>query len=213
MKKYDTVLFDMDGTLCNTKSGIKNTIKKVLLEYGVDDFSLSENEYIGPPLLDVFFKLLGDWDKAKEALSQYRSCYKVSGVYENELYEGMYDLIVKLKENNFKIALASLKPEVFCVEILKQHNIIGFFDFISCATLDGKIGDKAKIIDIAINGLKAKREKAVMVGDTVFDLIGARENNIDAIFASYGFGDEGNLGGEKAVLYAKSVDEIRDFLL
>lgn len=206
---YQTVLFDLDGTLTNPELGITTCVAYALEKFGiqVQDRKLLR-PFIGPPLIPSFQKFYGlTEEEAKQALAYYRERFSVKGLYENEVYEGVENLLRALKAQGKTVILATSKPEQYAIEILKHFHLYPYFDFISGATMDGRRGEKGDVIAHALKSGHAE-SKAVMVGDRSYDVIGARENGLDSIGVLYGFGDHGELTQAGATYLAETVEDI-----
>ena len=128
---YQYILFDLDGTLTDPGLGITNSVMHALKKFGIDiPDRAALYKFIGPPLQESFEKYYGfSNEKSELAIQYYREYFKVSGLYENEVYDGIEELLKNLKAQNKSVILATSKPEVFAVEILKhfEHNFKFFF--------------------------------------------------------------------------------------
>ena len=190
MFKY--YFFDLDGTLTDPGIGITNSVMHALKAYGisVEDRSTLYS-FIGPPLKDSFMKYYGfSEDKASEAISYYREYFSTRGLFENEMYEGIPDILCKLKSRGIKLILATSKPDEFSIRILKHFGLLEYFDFIAAATMDEKRTSKAEVITYAIESLDIKdRNEVLMIGDREHDIKGAKANNIMSAGVLYGYGD------------------------
>lgn len=190
MFKY--YFFDLDGTLTDPGIGITNSVMHALKAYGisVEDRSTLYS-FIGPPLKDSFMKYYGfSEDKASEAISYYREYFSTRGLFENEMYEGIPDILCKLKSRGIKLTLATSKPDEFSIRILKHFGLLEYFDFIAAATMDEKRTSKAEVITYAIESLDIKdRSEVLMIGDREHDIKGAKANNIMSAGVLYGYGD------------------------
>lgn len=202
MKKiYEYVLFDLDGTLVNSSEGITKAVQHALKYFNIDVKNQEELEcFIGPSLKDSFMKYYNfSEEDSLLAIEKYREYYSVKGVKENTLYEGMEETLAHLKDNGKKLVVATSKPEKFTNEILKMHNILKYFDFVSGATMDGTRSNKEDIIKYAIDNLDIKDvSKCIMVGDKNIDVVGARKNNMDSILVTYGFATKDEIKEAKA---------------
>ena len=190
MFKY--YFFDLDGTLTDPGIGITNSVMHALKAYGisVEDRSTLYS-FIGPPLKDSFMKYYGfSEDKASGAISYYREYFSTRGLFENEMYEGIPDILCKLKSRGIKLILATSKPDEFSIRILKHFGLLEYFDFIAAATMDEKRTSKAEVITYAIESLDIKdRSEVLMIGDREHDIKGAKANNIMSAGVLYGYGD------------------------
>ena len=206
---YQTVLFDLDGTLTNPELGITTCVAYALEKFGiqVQDRKLLR-PFIGPPLIPAFQKFYGLPEAdAKQALAYYRERFSVKGLYENEVYDGVENLLRELKAQGKTVVLATSKPETFASEILKHFHLYAYFDFIAGATMDGSRGEKGDVIAYALQSGHVAG-KAVMVGDRNYDIIGAKENGLDSIGVLYGFGGREELTDAGATYLAETVEDI-----
>ncbi len=189
---YDIVLLDMDGTVADTGLGITNAVMYSLNKLGIMETDRSKfYKFIGPPLVESYSEYYGlDEEKTNLAIEYYREYYREKGIFENNLYDGIKETIIELKNRGKKVLLATSKPEVFSLDILKQHDIYKYFDFCSCATLDGTRKQKVDIINYAFEqtGI-TDRDKALMVGDRKHDIIGAKKAGIKVAAVLFGFGN------------------------
>lgn len=210
------VLFDLDGTLTDSREGIINGFEHALNHFGieVEDRKYLER-FIGPSLADSFkneYKF--NEQQVKIAIGKYREYYSEKGLKENKLYDGIKELIIELASKNINVILATSKPQVFSEKILENFEIKQYFKFISGATLDGSRVEKGDVIKYAIDNIETiNLEECIMVGDRKFDINGARENHIKSIGVTYGFGTEEELEEAGADYIAHNAEELRNILL
>ena len=135
--KFNTVLFDLDGTLTDSFPGIADCVEYALSRFGIKvENRASLSVFVGPPLLYSFKKFYGFSESdARRAVEYYRQLFRESGIYNNTLYDGVVELLSSLKESGVKLLVATSKPEVFARRILARHEIDGLFGFIGGATL------------------------------------------------------------------------------
>ena len=207
---YQNVLFDLDGTLTDPAEGILNSIRHSLTYYPeitVPETAILE-KFIGPPLWESYVKYCGmDKTTAEEAVEHYREYFRPTGIFENKLYDGIPELLAALKEKGVNIRLATSKPQVFAERILEHFGISEYFTSVQGSKLDGSIVNKEDIIRLVITeneGITASN--TVMVGDTAFDIIGAKKNGIPAIGVAYGYGTKAELAAAEANMITKSVE-------
>lgn len=216
MKKYNTVLFDLDGTLTDPAVGITNSVMHALNKYGITvDDRRELYKFIGPPLHESFEKFYGFSRKeALQAVEYYREYYKDKGIYENVVYDGVETMLKSLYESGKKIILATSKPEIFAKEILRHFNLEKYFYYSAGANLDGSRTDKAEVIEYALcEGKVEDKSAAVMVGDREHDIIGANKNGIDSIGVLFGYGDRAELEAAGADYIAETVENLTEILL
>jgi len=217
MEKYDTVLFDLDGTLTDPGEGITNSVAYALNKYGIDVEDKRElYKFIGPPLCDSFADFYGfSEEKAREAIEVYREYYRDKGINECTLYKGIDELLFALKNAGFKIALATSKPELFAHSVLQNHNIDKYFDFIGGATMDEKTrSTKEQVIEYVLASINARdTSKIIMIGDRCFDINGAKAFNLDSIGVTFGYGSYEELRNAGATYIVNSAKEIENLLI
>lgn len=203
MKNYDVILFDLDGTLTDPELGITTCVQYALKHFGIDvEDRSSLRSFIGPPLLDSFMKVYGfDRQQAEEAVAKYRERFSTVGLFENKVYPGIDRLLDKLKQQGKILATASSKPEKYVLQILEHFGLDGYFDEIAGAelSLSGR-NSKEDVLRYVLDRLGVEdRSTAVLIGDTRFDVQGAKAVGIDCIGVTYGFGEAGELRGAVAV--------------
>ena len=135
--RYDTVLFDLDGTLTDPGEGITNSVAYALAQFGIENTDRTQlYKFIGPPLKESFMKYYGfSAEKAEEAVAQYRVYFAPKGMLENKVYPGIPQLLEELRASGRKLLLATSKPEVFAVKILEHFGLLQYFDIAAGATL------------------------------------------------------------------------------
>lgn len=214
-KSYDIILFDLDGTLTNSKEGITKSVQYALSKFDIHEEDLDKLEpFIGPPLIESFQKFYGfDTKKANQAVGYYREYFAETGIFENKLYSGISKLLAELKENKKRLVIATSKPTVFTEKILKYFDIYSYFELIVGSNLDGTRSTKSEVIEYALSKLEGvKNEDIVMVGDRSYDIKGAAINKIDSIAVTYGFGSQEEIRYAKPNYIVDSVEELKNLL-
>lgn len=215
---FDCILFDLDGTVTDPFEGITNCVKYALESLGVKVPDVSALScFIGPPLFDQFKAFAGfDGDKALEAVKKYRERYAVTGWKECTLTPGTEELLKNLKESGKTTALATCKPEKFAKMILEYFDIAKYFDFIGGAELDTKgRNSKKDVIEYVLDNLhltESDKSRTVIVGDTFYDIKGAKAAGISSIGVLFGYGTRSELEEHGADFIAESMNEINDLL-
>ena len=211
---YKVILFDLDGTLTDPGLGITNSVAYALRHYGIEPESReSLYPFIGPPLADSFIRYYGFTpEKAMEAISVYREYFRDKGLYENEVYEGVRELLENIKASGRKIVLATSKPEEFSVRILEHFDLMKYFDVVAGASMDEKRNKKGDVIAYAMEKGGFTNEDAVMIGDREHDIFGAKENGLDSIGVLFGYGSREELENAGADYIAGTVKDIIKFI-
>ena len=211
MCKYDLVLMDLDGTLTDPGLGITNSVAHALEKRNIkvsDRTALYK--FIGPPLQDSFEQFYGfSQDECMAAIEDYREYFSDKGIFENELYDGIEELLQSLKAAGKKVVLATSKPEEFAIKILKYFQIDSYFDFIAGATMDGTRSRKVDVIRYALEQLGITNlSTTVMIGDRKYDILGAADAGIDSIGVLYGYGNYQELEAAGATYIVEKVTDI-----
>ena len=198
-----TILFDLDGTLTDSAEGIINCATLGLEHFGLPVPNRKAMEvFIGPPLHEIFVKFGVPADRADEAVAVYRSRYNTVGKFENAPYPGVIELLQTLKAHGHTLLVATSKPEGLAVEIMEKFELAQYFDRICGASLDRSRSSKEDVIAylLAENG---RADNMVMVGDTIYDIIGATAHGISAIGVDWGYGESEDMvkAGAKAIAY------------
>ena len=191
--------FDLDGTLTDPFVGISRCIGYALDRLGVPLPSDEDlRTYIGPPLLETFTELVGR-NSTRHALELYRERFGDIGWQENEPYEGIHETLQSLREDAV-LYVATSKPRVYAERIIEHFGMSASFDTVYGAELDGTRGDKSELLAYAL-AEKTGHGRAVMIGDRRHDMIGARNNNMGAVGAAWGYGsvEELELAGAERI--------------
>jgi phosphoglycolate phosphatase len=202
-RKRGNILFDLDGTLTDNQIGIFRCIRYALKELGVPLEETADLRWcVGPPLQISLTRLVGgDPALGKRALDLYRRRYQEAGIFENRLYDGIIESLESL-QSSFDLYVATSKPTVYALQILRHFKINSLFKAIHGSELDGTNTDKGDLIGFVLN-----REKLTaltfMVGDREQDVIGAHKNKIEVVGVAWGFGTEEELrkAGASTVLH------------
>lgn len=206
------ILFDLDGTLTDSGEGVINCVMLALEHYGIATENKDALRYfVGPPLRESFLKAGVPEDKIEEAIAIYRSRYIPIGIFENHPYEGIQELLAELKQRGFPLYVATSKPESMACTVLERFDLAQYFDLICGATLDNSRDSKDKVIAYLMS--KIGPRKAVMVGDTAYDVIGAAAHGIPTIGVTWGYGSEESMVSAGAEAIVSSPEELLAYLI
>lgn len=209
------ILFDLDGTLIDSSSGITKSAQYALSHYGIDEPELKNLFFfIGPPLLYSFMNHYGfSKEQATEAVKIYRERYHKIGIFECSLYDGVKECIMQLKEEGYMIGMASSKPEPSCRRILEHFGILDLFDDVVGATMDARIDTKEEVLEEVMRRWSdVPKEEMCLIGDTMFDMDGANAIGIPCIAVSYGFGDVMQMKNAGALAVIDDLRQLPDVL-
>lgn len=214
------ILFDLDGTLTDPGMGITNSVMHALKRYGIEVPDRTElYKFIGPPLSESFERFYGfSKEESYRAVDVYREYFSVKGLFENEVYEGIEELLKMLKAQGKIICLATSKPEIFAKQILEHFHLDRYFTLIVGSLMNGERTNKAEVIEWVLHCLNEdsgawSKEQMVMIGDREHDVIGAHKNDLQVIGVLFGYGDEDELKRAGADGIAESVDELYRMLI
>ncbi|MCI6728977.1 MAG: HAD family hydrolase [Clostridiales bacterium] len=209
---YETIYFDLDGTLTDSGPGIMNAVAYALGAMGRPVPSrASMRRFIGPPLSYSFQAYEGmSPEDARRAVELYRVYYNDRGKFENTPYPGIDRLLEALRAKGKRLYVATSKPEGLSVEILEHFGLAGYFERIAGSTLDDSRSTKIQVLRYAIG--MGGRERAVMVGDRHLDVEGARENGLPCVGVVYGYGSRQELQEAGALALADTVEDLLHIL-
>lgn len=216
---FDTIIFDLDGTLTDPKEGITKSVQFALNHFGILEPDLRKLEkFIGPPLIDSFIEFYNfDHKKAVAAVEKYRERFAKIGLYENKVYPGIESLLKKLQQEGKTLAIASSKPTVFVHKILEYFKLDSYFTVIMGSELDGKRSKKEDVLEACLKQLFPDKpipyDTTVMVGDRKFDVEGAKAFGLLSIGVGYGYAANQELLTAGADYYAATVKQLEKILL
>ena len=188
---YRYYLFDLDGTLTDPGIGISNSVMFALEKFGIHIEDRTELfSFIGPPLGESFQEQFGFSEaQAQKAVEYYREYFRPKGIFENSVYEGIPELLKKLRENSITVAVATSKPYEFAVRILEHFALKQYFDYIGGATMDGRISKKTDVIAHLLEEFgDVDKGTVLMVGDRAQDIAGAKANGLHSAGVLWGYG-------------------------
>lgn len=212
MKKYDLVIFDLDGTLLDTSEGIMSSIKYAIQKMGlsVPNQEILQN-FIGPPIQQSFSQIYNlEGEDLRKISDYFRNQYKEVDLLKAVPYVGIYKCLELLINEGTKCAVATYKREDYALKLLKAYGFDKYMDVMHGSDFDGLL-TKADIIEMCINeACIYDKNKVLMVGDTMGDSKGAAEVGVNFLGVSYGFGNlkKLNLFDEQIIGIVNSPTEI-----
>ncbi len=211
--RFRAILFDLDGTLTDPFTGIARSVNYALQQLGHPLLSDDElRRWIGPPLHASFEQLLGDPQLADQAVAHYRQRYWETGLYENTVFPGIPELLSDLKAAGIRLFVATSKIRPPTERILTHFGLQPFFEAIAAVDPDDRDGNKAMVIGTLLPTLSVDRAWTVMVGDTIFDIHGARAHRMPCIAVTYGYGEYRDLYLAAPLGLANTVGTLRELL-
>jgi len=214
MKKL--CLFDMDGTLIDPHVSITSAMQHAL---AIEDIQIEDrsvlNSFIGPPIRESLkeFYHFTEPKQVERILHNYREHFLEHGIYTNDLYPGIVEMLQQLQDAGFTLAIATSKLMLSAELIAKHLEIDRYFDLIIGCEYDGRRSSKGEVIECVLGKLDPKREYSpVIIGDRKYDIIGARETGIDSIGVTWGYGSREELEREQPGHIVESVAELHQVL-
>lgn len=213
---YETILFDLDGTLTDSGLGITRAVQYALGQMG---YAVPPREslfsFIGPPLHKSFRRHCGiGEEEAVEMVRQFRVYYnEMGGILENEVYPGIRELLRDLKQAGKRLMIATSKPQAAAELVMHHFGLDEFVPEIIGGTDDPRRNTKGKVIAWALREYGVDPSTAIMVGDREHDIQGAAENGIPAIGITWGYGDRAELEGAGAAAVFDTPAETAEYIL
>lgn len=207
MKKYDSILFDLDGTLTDSGPGITKSVAQAFTRMGMEPPCLKELKlFVGPPLASSFARYGMNPSQVDEAIRLFRERYTTVGKFENIPYDGVKQLLERLQKAGYRLFVATSKPENVAIEVLQHFQMDGYFEKICGASLDHSRETKEAVLEY----LKQQCHigNAIMIGDTQFDVNGAKEHGIPCIGVTWGYGNEKSMRDAGARAIVSTMDEL-----
>lgn len=215
MRKYDHVLFDLDGTLTDPASGITRSVQYSLKKFGIDSKLEELKKFIGPPLYDSYVEYYGfTREQAVEAVAYYRELYKDGGaMYDCRVCDGIPELLERLKSEGVDLIVATSKPLVMAEKILEKFELAKYFNYVFGCELDGRRTRKEEVIEYALENHPIELSRSIMVGDRLHDINGAHLNNLPAVGVLWGYGSREEFDENHADFVASNTNELMKFLI
>ena len=206
-----TYFFDLDGTITDSQEGILNCVKYALESKGVYEEDCEKlKPFIGPPLTNAFMEFYGfDEKSAFELLQKYRERFSSIGMFENRVYDGVFQMLGDLKNSGYTLVVVTGKPEVYSRQILVHFGLDKFFSDVFGPSLLNTEEGKEELIKRAVRKFGSD---ALMIGDRKFDILGAKANGLSSVAVFYGFGTREELNSCGADFYAETVEDLHNLL-
>jgi len=211
---YKTILFDFDGTVFDTVEGITKCIQYALRKHGVDEPDLNQLRcFAGPPLVDKFTEVYGvTEEEANRLVTDFRERYAPIGVYESKPFPGIGDFIRRLRAAGLTVGVATSKPQTHAELLIERAALTDCFDIVVGSQPGLNNQRKHQVVRRAMDGLGAETESTVLIGDTKYDVEGAKIVGIPCIGVRWGYAAPGELEAAGAIRIAEDMDELERML-
>ena len=183
------LIFDLDGTLADSKPGILGCLREVLEARKMSDYGPLDR-FIGPPVEQWAAELLphGSAEDRLALAHDYRACYDRVGWSNNSVFPGVAELLAELDRDGFPLYVCTSKHEHFAVRILESFGIAQYFNAIYSDRIDYASHSKSDLLARILGRHAMEREWVWMVGDRSFDIEAAHVNGIRCLAAAWGYG-------------------------
>lgn len=210
--RYQTLIFDLDGTISDPFVGISRSINYALETLGYEPVDPeSVRPLIGPPLTEIFEHLLGPLSEQEmlDLVDSYRERYATVGYAENDIYEDIPDTIARLAASGCRMGICTSKREDYAKRIVEMFGLSQYFSFVD----GGGVGvEKRQQIQVMVaNGLPANT--AVMIGDRAVDILAGKSNDMASAGVLWGFGERAELENASPDYMFAAPAELADALL
>ncbi len=210
--RYPTVIFDLDGTLLDTRPGVLGCFAKAEQELGIPPLPPEERNWVlGPSLYDSFTIKYGlSHERATEAVACYRRHYDAGGVTDCAPFVGVRELLDELKAAGVHLRVATTKMHPFALRALRSQGLLDYFELVSAPTEKDHGSGKKELVERAAEGAEGP---CLMVGDRSFDIDGARACGLDSVYVLYGFGNKEEAALCRPSYVAEDCCQLRSLLL
>ncbi|MCI1750659.1 HAD hydrolase-like protein [Megasphaera cerevisiae] len=212
---YKYVLFDLDGTLTDSKEGIIKSVAYALHQLGeTTEGRLDQHVVVGPPLLTTFREVYGFSDeKAKRAYGYFQERYSTLGKFENRAFDGVVPMLRQFGDKGIRCFVATSKPQVHAEAICQKFGIAPYVEKIAGPAVGGT-DSKADIMKRILAHIgTVQTGEAVMVGDRRFDVIGARMTGMPVILVGFGYGNEAERQEFPPDIFVETVEDLKQTIL
>ena len=215
MKYYDYILFDLDGTLTDSKPGIIECIAYALEKENVPYTNQILDKMVGPPFRVSMHDFLGlEMPEIEKLIGIYRGVYEEYGYKNCKVFEGVEQMLSALKNAGKVLGVATSKPIKFTQMIMRDFDLGKYFDYVAGASSDASKEAKSDVIQGALENLGVKdKSKVLMVGDRLYDIEGAHRQGIDCAAVLYGYGSKEEFEEYKAEYILAAPDDVVKLVL
>lgn len=213
---YDLIVFDLDGTLTESGPGVMASMKRALAELNLPEPTAEQlRTFIGPPMLQSLTQTCGfSMELSEQVYKLYHQYYSTEGIYENEVYPHTIELLTALKQAGFRLCVATSKPQDQAQLVLDYFKLTPFMDLIAGPGYGETTSTKAVLINRCLEHCSVPAEKALMVGDTLFDAKGAAEAGVAFAGVMHGYGTrEEMLEHHPGTQFVMNFAELQELLL
>ncbi|MCR5179262.1 MAG: HAD hydrolase-like protein [Lachnospiraceae bacterium] len=195
MSAYRNIMFDLDGTLTDSGRAVMSSVEYALSQLGYAKQPVEKlRTFIGPSLHDSFVREYDmDEESIVKALGLYRDIYEKERMYDVDIYDGIPELLERIKAQGMSALVITSKPMYFTERIMDRIGLARFFDHMVGPDLSDNSSDKKRLIEKAVTDFNLNKDECIMIGDTKYDILGAVQAGIASIGVTYGYGSKEEL--------------------
>jgi phosphoglycolate phosphatase len=204
-----SAIFDLDGTLTDSKPGILGCLTSALEAHRIA-WTGPLDWFIGPPAGQSVRRLMPDADEARRAalLHDYRLCYDATGWQENSVYPGVHGLLQSLSALGWQLFVCTSKREDFTARILEKFALSRYFLAVYADTAGSLHHTKTALLRRLLEEQSLDPANTFMVGDRNFDIEAARANGVSSIAVTYGYGTSEELDSARPDHTCHAVEDL-----
>lgn len=189
-ENYKLAILDVDGTMLDTSKGLLSSAEYMIKKMG---YEMPPKEvlktFVGPRIQDSLQRVYGlKGEELEYASKVFREHYKKEDVYRAEPYEGIYEVLEKLKRGGCHLAVATNKRQDFTDMLMKKYRFSDLIQTVYGTDMEGRLAKKDLIQKCIDEFSECNRQNTVMIGDSAYDAEAAGQVGIDFIGVTYGFG-------------------------
>jgi phosphoglycolate phosphatase len=209
MTARGSAIFDLDGTLTDSKPGILGCLINALEAHRIA-WTGPLDWFIGPPAGQSMQRLMPEADEQRRAalLHDYRLCYDATGWAENSVYPGIPALLQNLQSSGWQLFVCTSKREDFAARILEKFDLSRYFLALYADTAGSLHHSKTDLLRRLLEEQSLDAATTFMVGDRNFDVEAARANGVTSIAVTYGYGTSEELASARPDHICHAVEDL-----
>ena len=194
LKKFELIIFDLDGTLVDSAKDIMIANNKTLEKFGYKPISFKDVKHIiGQGIRVNIIRSLKmqnvkiNKKKENEMYDFFFSFYKKNLYVKSKIYGGLNSFLKNLKKQGYKLAVCSNKLEELTKIVLKKTKLLKYFDFVAGGDTFAHRKPHPSVLNNIIKNFKINKNNVLFIGDSEHDYHSALNSNIKFCLKTKGF--------------------------